>query len=590
MNKHHLAFVIALSVAALSVIGHATAPPDGAAPLGPPAVEAPDGFEAIDGVDLAIAGREAATEAWEHARADRPEEALGQFQLALYANPYQSGSWFGQGEALKNLGRYDEAIESFRTTLELGARGWFHDRAMYNIAACHAQLNEKDEAFAALEQVMRTEGGMNSDLLRTDPTLDSLRDDPRWSQVVPIDAPDGLTRDDGWRYDLDVFKKRIKDLHYDFDTVTSEAVIDAAIADLRERVSGLTDDAITLEIQRVLVMLGDGHTSLGSWPAAGAIPIVFRLYSDGLFVQAASGDHADTAGWRLVGLGGQESGDVLARIEPYIAQDNHMGFVFSGPSMMSQLSFLRHLGLVDGDDTVEIELEDLAGKRHTRRVSAGPVDADTRWVRARDGAEAPEPLYLGDQLATYWFEHLPEHDLVYFQFNRIASDADEPIERFMTRLFEFIEANNVGHLAIDLRFNGGGNSYLNSNLTNALIRAERINQSERLFVITGRNTFSAAMNLTTDLDVMTNASFIGEPASSRPNFIGESQMVQLPYSGLQFSCSTRMHQRGMDSTDQRKLIAPDYYVPQSSADYRLNRDPVMDTIIEIIKRQRDMES
>ncbi len=45
----------------------------------------------------------------------------------------------------------------------------------------------------------------------------------------------------------------------------------------------------------------------------------------------------------------------------------------------------------------------------------------------------------------------------------------------------------------------------------------------------------------------------------------------------------------MDSTDVRTVIAPDYYVPMSSEDYRLNRDPVMDTIIEIIKRQQAAE-
>lgn len=46
----------------------------------------------------------------------------------------------------------------------------------------------------------------------------------------------------------------------------------------------------------------------------------------------------------------------------------------------------------------------------------------------------------------------------------------------------------------------------------------RINWRGALFVIIGRNTFSAAQNSATLLDRHTHAVFVGEPTGSRPSF------------------------------------------------------------------------
>ena len=43
-----------------------------------------------------------------------------------------------------------------------------------------------------------------------------------------------------------------------------------------------------------------------------------------------------------------------------------------------------------------------------------------------------------------------------------------------------------------------------------------------LFVIIGRRTFSAAQNTVNMIEKNTNATFVGEPTGSRPNFVGES--------------------------------------------------------------------
>lgn len=67
--------------------------------------------------------------------------------------------------------------------------------------------------------------------------------------------------------------------------------------------------------------------------------------------------------------------------------------------------------------------------------------------------------------------------------------------------------------------------------------AVKINQRGKLFVIVGRQTFSAAMNGAAEIERHTNAIFVGEPTGSSPNFVGETIGVNLTYSKMRGSIS-----------------------------------------------------
>jgi hypothetical protein len=133
-------------------------------------------------------------------------------------------------------------------------------------------------------------------------------------------------------------------------------------------------------------------------------------------------------------------------------------------------------------------------------------------------------------------------------------------------------------LIIDLRRNAGGNTFLHRPLLLGLIRNEKINQRGKLFVIIGRNTFSAAMNASTMIEDYTNAIFVGEPTGASPNFVGETTLVTLPHSQLQFSISDLYWQTSWPM-DHRHWIAPRLYIPPSFAAYRINRDPALEAIL-----------
>lgn len=135
---------------------------------------------------------------------------------------------------------------------------------------------------------------------------------------------------------------------------------------------------------------------------------------------------------------------------------------------------------------------------------------------------------------------------------------------------------------MDVRHNSGGNNFLNLPLERALVHFDADSESNRLFVLIGRNTFSAAQNFVNRVQRMTDAIFVGEPTGSRPNFVGETTRIKLPYSNIQLSISSRIH---FDSFwgDERPWITPHIPVRVTSGAYFGNEDPVVSTVLELIE-------
>ena len=122
------------------------------------------------------------------------------------------------------------------------------------------------------------------------------------------------------------------------------------------------------------------------------------------------------------------------------------------------------------------------------------------WIELPDALDTPRPPYLRHRELPYWFEHLADQDLTYFQSNGVTDHPAEPFAQFCDRLFGFITARTPARLVIDMRFNGGGNTFLGQPLLHHLIGCPAINRRGALYVIIGRLTFYAGQNIATTLD------------------------------------------------------------------------------------------
>ena len=141
--------------------------------------------------------------------------------------------------------------------------------------------------------------------------------------------------------------------------------------------------------------------------------------------------------------------------------------------------------------------------------------------------------------------------------------------------------DSIRNVGVDVRHNNGGNGDLLGELRRTLVWFTASDPRNRLFVVTGRGTFSAAQTFINQLDHDTPAIFAGEPSSSRPDFPGEETSLRLPWSGVHGSISSRWHMT--DGADTRTWIAPEIPVRITSRDYFANKDPVLDAVLEVMR-------
>jgi len=208
-----------------------------------------------------------------------------------------------------------------------------------------------------------------------------------------------------------------------------------------------------------------------------------------------------------------------------------------------------------------------------------PAPASWTTIQARLGERAPRAYRrIGDY---YWFEIIPDTKTLYFQYNHVINDPHGPtLEQFARTLEEFINAHDVDRVIVDLRWNNGGNTFLNEPLLHVFIRNAKVNPPGHMAVIIGRRTFSAAMNASSYLERHLSPIFIGEPTGGKPNAPGDEVFATLPYSGIAYNVSDVLWQGGWPY-DARPWIAPQIATPPRFEDLAAGRDPALDAALAI---------
>jgi hypothetical protein len=348
-----------------------------------------------------------------------------------------------------------------------------------------------------------------------------------------------------WNADLTHLATEVPKTHPNpFRKTTREAFL-ADIEQLRGRAPEMQHHEVIVEMARIVATLGDGHTRV-TLPLASshgffqghattappkdpslmftAIPLRFEIRSAGLFT---------TNGRRVLRIGNMSAEEAVKAVEPVAHGDNEWQKkeIMAGYLAMPQV--LEARGVIASLDEVPVTFE--SGTTVFKASAAGAAAAP----RGRPWS----------------FEYREKEKAVYFDFDEVANTKEETLADFAERMFRFIDEYPVDKLIIDLRDNYGGNNALNRVLTHRLIRAKKLRAPGTVFALTGRRTFSAAMNFLTDLEQNTNAIFVGEPTGGAPNGYGDSRRIILPESGVTVRVSSLYWQKS-DPRDPRETITP----------------------------------
>jgi hypothetical protein len=510
------------------------------------------------------------------------DAAANVYRQILERDSNQTGVFMGLGRATSGAGQIDEAIRSYRRALEVGAAP--QNLIAYLLAQLYARRGDRDSTIAWLNRSLAFRLERRSQIAQ-DSIFARWRNDSAFRRLAGLAPREFVDRVAGWRYDIDYLVAEAQRMHAGPERPAYQPEFLAAARDLKRRVATLSDGRMAVEIQRLLAMLHDGHSILYPMPsprvAFTRVPLDLWLFSDGLAVVGADTELAGRVGQRIVAVGGVPVAEALRRLEPYVSRDNPMGIAVLGTFFLTLPDFVATVGLGGAGGAITYTFETRDGRRETVTLRAAGFRAPSFKLGPAPGIPGSPPLSLQHLDAPQWLQPLPEKAAVYVQYNQVQDGDSLTVAQFADSLTRVLQRSGARHLIVDLRRNNGGNNGLNRPLVRALVAFDVV-PGHRLWVLTGRTTFSAAQNFLNNVERWTNATFVGEPSGSKPNFAGEDTELLLPYSGLRGSISTRWWQDA-SPLDRRQWIAPHLSVQVRSTDYFANRDPVLNAVLNLLE-------
>ena len=510
------------------------------------------------------------------------------------AYPWDGETWYRLAYARYQQREYRAAAEAFRKADELGVPAYA--RALPEFAArAHARAGEPDSALAWLKKAFEEYHRERPVALLQDSTFRNLREDPRFRSLAGPRPDPSASRVEGWRTDLDYLLTQIRRFNPVYrERPLPDSIVQAA-ARLRERIPSLSDVQIAIEMQHLLAMLGQAHHTfafpyLPDDPKARVrftqLPVTFHLFPEGVYIIDADSSHRDLIGARVLRFD-QTLAERAVRATAYMKErENDVELAQGAPIHLALPQVLHALGVIRDPARVQLSIIDRRGRTRTVRLDPVPNQGGQRKLDApRLPGAAAAPLYLSRPADPFWFEPLPGTQTVYVQFNDVADTRAETLAQFGLRLRKFLaEHPDVQNLIVDMRRNNGGSTYLYPELLRTLIAFDA-QEGNRLFVLIGRKTFSAASNFITELDRLSNAVFVGEPSGGKPIMTGGDQtFFVLPYSEMQFIIAGSSWKLTSER-DTRLWIAPDIPVALTAEDYFANRDPVLETVRTLIHKR-----
>ena len=379
-----------------------------------------------------------------------------------------------------------------------------------------------------------------------------------------------------YRVDVEQFYQQLLENHPAPYARTSQAAWETHYTDLMAAAQSMSEDEFLVRMSGFAALVGDGHTNLLPFYAppesfANRLPVRFDVFEEGVFITHTTAPLAHLAGAKITAINGPAIETIVAEFSAVIGSDNPQWAKRWLPTLLTYPNYLEGLQLGAGDRNAPQQFElELEGQTIFADITASAARAPLAEARS-SVSELIDPALI------YGFTQLPDTDTVYAVYREVADSEDETVAQFAARLFAYIEDNQIDRLIFDIRENGGGNNYLNQPFLHGMI-ASRVNRPGGLYILTGRMTFSAAMNIATRTERHTQALFVGEDTSGAPNHYGDPTFGALPVSGLPYIMSTLFWQDSQPD-DQRNTLTPDIQVAVRWSDWVEGRDAALETAI-----------
>lgn len=400
-----------------------------------------------------------------------------------------------------------------------------------------------------------------------------------------------------WIEDIDYLKENLASKHFNVYHTLKKEDYEKEFSDLKKELPKLKDYEVAFRLSQIVATIGDAHTALylGVENVNTRYPVDVEWFQDKLKVTAVDKDYEEIIGYNLTAINNIPIEEIIPKINTLISHENEQWLKASNTSYIPVPTVLAFLGVVK-EDEAEFSFQD--DKGNIMKLNLWPEKIDqTSFAYAEDQILQKPVSMQNDNVDpynnVYWYKYIPEEKTMYFQYNqcidryiarRIGYEDYEKypdFNKFAEDLIKELNDKEVDRLIIDLRNNTGGSSVLMSEFAVKLNRIKKLSNKGKVFVLTGKQTFSSGVLACMTLKSMTKAIFLGESTGGNVNGFGEIQDITLPNSKIQVSYSTKYI--GI-SDEYKEGFIPDITIEQSFEDYIKGIDDVYEAVRNYYKK------
>lgn len=368
-----------------------------------------------------------------------------------------------------------------------------------------------------------------------------------------------------WRTDLARLAELLTTRHGSPFHRTSRQTFEREVERVRAALPQMSGPQTALEFRKLAALVGDGHTSV----AAAENRLFYQLemfwFDDGIRVVGAAAEHADMLGAKLTRVAGVPVDEVIHRLRPYAAQGESDWYYRSlAPYLIAEMDILDNARIGTGA-TRTFTFERTDGSSQQIELTASNEGKSQAVLGVK------KPLWLREPGDPFAVKRLVDGTM-YINWRSY----DDLAERGQLLAGEIDRVRPL-RVIVDLRDNGGGDFNVGREFVRLLAAKPWLDRSDRLFVLIGRKTFSAAMTNAVDFAKMSNATLIGEPPGAAPNNWQEVRFFHLPNSGLRVGVSTLYY----EFIPGELAVQPDILIPPTPTDWGSEHDAAVRYVLAL---------
>ncbi|WDI31269.1 hypothetical protein PUV54_15060 [Hyphococcus flavus] len=386
---------------------------------------------------------------------------------------------------------------------------------------------------------------------------------------------------------------------------------------LNEQAATLSKAELYLGVARAVAHADNGHTNLSTYPLYSEFNhanVKFFWFADGLYIVRAHNMYADLVGARVTGIGNKTPEEIVGSLSQYLGgaanfRRLYATFHLESPQMMHaaglaaspdalQLTVIDRTGQERDVALAAVSRDaslDVPGRRPFVTLQAIPMDGEgDDWTRTLNLTGSDAPLYLRNSDENFFWTKL-DNSGVYIRPQLLLNRDDAVlVEQFEEVLGAFSDGE-LGYMVVDLRWSPGGDYTQVIDFVKSA--PEKLSADGRLYIVTGPQTFSAAIVMTAFLKYYggEKSVIIGEQNGDREQFWAERGPLpfELPNSGFSINYSTGYHDWANGCADRHEYcftqniihevpagsLAPDVMIAPTFADYASGGDLIMNYIL-----------